>query len=473
MRLALYQRQLKSPAQAVGQSGLPSILLLLLLHIGLAFLFREMNLFSTIHAILVLVVGLYTALTSKDLARVVPFVAYIMGAEVLWRMTKAGVFWEYGKYAIVLLLLVALIKQRKPIKNFFFPLLSFLLLLPSALLTIEALGFTERSREFISFNLSGPLAVFMCVIFFSQVTINQEMLKKTVWAAVYPIIGILTIAVMSSLTAAEIYFGTESIFETSGGFGPNQVSAVLGLGALLLILYAIQPSKFVGRTLAIVVSLLLIVQSFLTFSRGGIINLAVALGAAFIFLLRRPGKIIRPLFVLFIILIVVGYVVFPQLEALTGGALSARFMDLDPVSRVDIAKQDIELFQSNPIAGVGPGMATNLRSGVSMVAAHTEYSRVLAEHGILGALSFLILIFMLFRSLLKTPSAMAQAWIVASAGWAAVEMAHAAMRIVAISVMLGFAFITFDLEDLPPVVQEHSSSRYKRFYRYQKRKNVN
>ncbi|MCK9246550.1 MAG: hypothetical protein M0P11_06305, partial [Anaerolineaceae bacterium] len=71
---------------------------MLLLHVGLAFLFRNFRIAATIHALLVLLLGLWTALTADNLVKVVPYAAYITGAELLWRMTRAGVFWEYGKY---------------------------------------------------------------------------------------------------------------------------------------------------------------------------------------------------------------------------------------------------------------------------------------------------------------------------------------------------------------------------------------
>ena len=469
MRLAMYRRKSQNPAKSVGQVSLSLNVFFLLLHIGLAFLFREVKFFSTIHALLVLFLGLYTALTAKDLVEVVPFGAYIIGAEVLWRMSKADVFWEYGKYAIVLIFLVAMFKQKKPLKNLLWPLFSFLLLLPSILLTLNSFGLTTKFRDTLSFTLSGPLSLVVCVIFFSQVSMNRETWIKTIWAAVYPIVGILSLAIESTLTATRIVFGSESVFETSGGFGPNQVSAILGLGALLLILYAIQPGKIKGKILALTLSLLLIIQSFLTFSRGGIINLVFAVGAAFIFLLRSPSRIVRPLFVLFIILVIIGTIVFPQLEELTGGALLARFTDLDPVSRIDLARMDIDLFQTNPVAGVGPGMSTLLRPKLSNIASHTEYSRILAEHGLLGVVSFLILFILLIKTLFTTKSAMIQALLVASAGWAAVEMTHSAMRIVAISFMFGLAFVTFDLEDELPSDQERQSSRFRGFHRFRKR----
>ena len=90
-------------------------------------------------------------------------------------------------------------------------------------------------------------------------------MTKTVWAMVYPIIGILTLAVYSTLTATTINFGSESVFVTSGGYGPNQVSALLGLGAFLLIMWMIQTNKKGGRFFSILLVLALVIQSFLTF----------------------------------------------------------------------------------------------------------------------------------------------------------------------------------------------------------------
>jgi len=472
MRTTNYKMLTRPGPKTIPVDSSAVICLLLALHVGLAMLFRYLSIAATIHAVMVLVLGLWTALTSDDLVKVIPYAAYIMGAEILWRMTGAGVFWEFGKYSVVLLFFVALIKHKEPLKNLRLSVFYFLLFVPSIYLTLEAFGFSSSTRDMISFNLSGPLATAMCIVFFSQVTINQDTLKKSVWAAVYPIVGVLTLAIQSTLTATAIDFGSESNFITSGGYGPNQVSAILGLGAMLLILYAIHPKKFNGRVIAIGLSLLLIAQSFLTFSRGGLYNLAIGLGLAFIVLLRKPTKIIRPFLVLFVVFIVVGFVVFPRLETLTGGALSERFSDIDPISRIGLAEGDYKLFLANPIAGVGVGMSNYLRGGIIGAASHTEYSRIMAEHGMLGILALMILLGMLLREFIKAPNPMSQAWLVALAGWAGVEMSHSAMRVVAVSFLLGFAFVTYKQEDNPSPEEEESSYVYYKFRRYEKKKRI-
>ncbi|MEE4176613.1 MAG: hypothetical protein V2I46_03795, partial [Bacteroides sp.] len=230
------------------------IILLIALHVALALAMRSITLLATLHALIVFVIGAWKAITAEDIKDVVPVVAYITGAEVLWRMTRAGVFWEFGKYATIAILILALLKKRK-IKGVGVPILFFIFLAPSILLTVDAFGLNERSRALISFNLSGPLAVSVCLLFFQQFKIKVSELQDWVWPMVYPILGVLTLAAYSTLTATEINFGTESVFITSGGFGPNQVSAALGLGALMLVMWAITAEKQGGRSLALLLAM--------------------------------------------------------------------------------------------------------------------------------------------------------------------------------------------------------------------------
>ena len=52
---------------------------------------------------------------------------------------------------------------------------------------------------------------------------------------VAPIIGVASLAVFS-LATTEAEFGSNSNFAGSGGYGPNQVSCMLALGAVLAVL---------------------------------------------------------------------------------------------------------------------------------------------------------------------------------------------------------------------------------------------
>ena len=61
-------------------------------------------------------------------------------------------------------------------------------------------------------------------------------------------------------------------------------------------------------------------------------------------------------------------------------------------NRYDIFLGDYYLWQENPIFGVGIGASQHLRTKVEEVIAHVELSRLMAEHGVLGILYFILLI---------------------------------------------------------------------------------
>src|SRR6186997_2370656 len=67
-------------------------------HIPLALLIYRSTMIATVHALTTFAVGLWWSMSgSRNVPRVVYTAAYIVGAEVLWRMTGATVFWEFGK----------------------------------------------------------------------------------------------------------------------------------------------------------------------------------------------------------------------------------------------------------------------------------------------------------------------------------------------------------------------------------------
>ncbi len=280
-----------SHEKSSGDSSGILIFTLLVLHMLFALLMRFSTAAATLHAILTIAVSLIIALTTKDIHKIVTAGAYICGSEVLWRMSEASVFWESGKYITVAIFGIALISRVK-VRNAGLPLLYIFLLLPSTILTLSQMGLTN-ARDALSSNLSGPLSMAVCILFLSQVTADRQDLKKWIWACVYPISGILSQAVYSTVTATEIQFGSESLFVTSGGFGPNQVSAMLGLGAFLLVLLFILERRWFVKIMAVALALGLIAQSFLTFSRGGVVNVVVALAAVIIHLIPNPKYIIR------------------------------------------------------------------------------------------------------------------------------------------------------------------------------------
>jgi O-Antigen ligase len=365
---------------------------------------------------------------------------YITGAEVLWRMTGSYSFWEGGKYAVAAVFIVAMIRHRR-LKPAISPVLYFALLVPSALLTLWTLP-GGGWRDAFSTNLSGPFSLMIAGCFFSQVTLSRQQLHKAFLMLIGPIIGIGAVALFEIVTAEKISFGRSSSLVTSGGFGPNQVSSILGLGALISFLLLVD--RKANLKLRIVSGLLIVffsAQSALTFSRGGLYNAAGAILLASLFLLKDPRTRFQFLMVAVLLVGTAYFLVLPRLDAFTGGALTARFEATTTTGREQLAQMDMDIFYDNPILGVGPGLAPWYHAGMGFKAmAHTEFTRLLAEHGIFGLAALLVFLTALAGNVLKQRSYEHRAFMAALSGWTLVYMLNAGMRVVAPSLMFGLTF---------------------------------
>ncbi len=413
---------------------------LLIAHIALAFVVRSSGLFATLYALITIGVGLYIALVSNNPKRIVWITAYIVGAEVLWRMTGANIFYETGKYAIIAILTIGFFRNNRG-RNAALPILYIILLSISIPLTIFSQGFSQNAREMISFNLSGPLALGVCVLYFSQIKLDLKELQQVAWGITLPTVSILVLAAYSTFSTEKVIFYLDSNFLTSGGFGPNQVSALLGLGAVMMFMVFITTPKIGLRLLSIGLMIAFLIQSALTFSRGGIYNVVVCIFLAVVhFLFQKKGK--GGVFIFLIFLSVIGgYFFYPQLDQFTGGLLTQRFQDVDTTGRVVIAQADIAIWERNILLGVGPGVSAYEAAQYfgRYVAAHTEYTRLLAEHGIPGILAIGLLAAIAIRAYFRAPGLQSKVWVVVLIAWPLVEMSHAAMRVAAISFLFGLA----------------------------------
>ncbi len=402
---------------------------------------------STIHSLVTLVVCCFMAFNRKHHEKTAYALAYIAASEVLWRMTKNHLIWEFGKYALSLVALISI--ATKGPKRVGMPLLFFMCLLPSiAILPFDIKGW-EVLRKELSFNLSGPLSLAICVVCFSKLKLTSEQLQKTFLAFLGPVAGIATITGMSAYSAREMFkYETESSAIGSGGFGPNQVSAILGLAAVFAFFYLLEnKNKKYIRGLMFFLGLLFATQSALTFSRGG---LYCAAGAAFFIIInlvqnkKTRNRIITSFIV---ILLAANFVALPALVKFTGGAILARFKDTSATGRESIFQDDINVFLKHPLLGVGPGEAKFSREKYGeVIASHSEISRLLGEHGMLGVISLMLLIIMGFSASKKSKHPTAKALVSSMIVWTLLNMLTAAMRVALGSFAFGLAFIQY----IPP-----------------------
>jgi O-antigen ligase len=419
--------------------SLAQICAFLAFNVLLAYLSRQSAILSTFAAWGVLLLGILWLLHDKKPIRLAYVCGYIMGAELLWRSTETRVFYEYGKYAIAFLLVLAVLKFRLLSTTSKWPVLYFILLLPSITLL------PSFDRKAISFFLSGPFVLAVSTMFFSALQLTEEQLKKIFIAVIGPTVGIAILAIYSTATASYLVFDTESNFVTSGGFGPVQISLQLGFGSLLAFFYAVLEKR--NRLISFLMLLLaiwLMSQSIFTFSRSGLYNSLAALliGALFFFRARRQR--INFVFIAALSVAVIYWVIFPALNEFTGGMLALRYQDMTSTSRQILARADWQAFVENPIFGVGPGQALHyhILAGIG-TSSHTEYTRLLAEHGSLGLLSLLMLLGVVIARVLIKASPTAKAMIMMLTAWALLYLLNTTMRTAAPGFIFGLCGAMF------------------------------
>ena len=432
--------------------------LITLLHLPLGILLYNVGPLAILHPVIVLVVGLTWAVRKHvRMGQVALAIGYLIGSEVLWRMAKVPIPWEFGKYGSALIIIAAVVRRSgHHIPRL--PVVYFVALLPSCFLTLLAFDL-EEAREILSSDMSGPLLLLLSCWFFANSRVTLPELRRLCVSILIPLICVSSVTLFYTVSAEEINFTQESNFATSGGFGPNQVSSMLGLGAfvafLTLIIFRNNTSYRIYFALAAV---LCAAQGMMTFSRGGTYNAMVAVLAVSLWELRKPAqswKRLAPVVVAGVMFLVL---VFPILNNLTGGSLQERFEDVGTARREDIATTDLKIFYENPLLGVGVGLAYDYRKrflGYKAMS-HTEFSRLLSEHGAFGVVALASLLGMTLLNLKRQRSNLGRALIIGTSAWSVMFMLNAGMRLGAPAFVWGLMFVTI-LSPLPRRIPRRSS----------------
>ncbi len=428
------------------------IALFLLAHMPLAYAMEAAWPLATVHAVLVVLAGIRWAWLGRT-RQVLYCLSYIAGCEVLWRMTEARVFWEYGKYALALVAMMALFAEwrRSGARlRTVLPLVLLVAVLPAIALALLQFGPAEAFDQ-ISFNLSAYVALGAAAFYYWERPVDRQTAANMLLALMAPSVGVLFLAAFSTFTQLGVdTFATASSWIRSGDFGANQVSNVLSLGALAgIVLLIILPRAQGARLLIGLLTVGMIVQGILTFSRGGLYSLILA-GLVFgLHLLTTPGARGRFLLLIGVFIALVFGVIYPWLNNLSTGAVTARFQDLDTTGRLQLAQADLMAFEDNPLLGAGVGGSSAYHEYVlgADIGAHTEYTRLLAEHGLFGILIMFLMGWMLLKRYLGNAPGLGRAVSAAMAVWALTVMVHSATRLVVVPFALVLAFMAWRLEE--------------------------
>lgn len=414
-------------------------LLIGLLHLPLGLLLYRAPSAAIVHPVAVFLIGVYWAVQRRySLDRVALAAGYLIGAEVLWRMAQVPIYWEFGKYGSAAIMIIALI-ARRPFKTPQLPLVYFLALIPACLITFFEFDPVD-ARGFISASMSGPLALAVSCWFFSNVRLTVPHVRRILFAIITPLLSVACVTLFYTVTIEDIQFNTESNLATSGGFGPNQVSAMLGLGVLLaagsVILFR---NSTTAKVILGAIAVFFAAQSVLTFSRGGMYNAVGGLLVLILFHFRNVADGAKRVLPILGFVWVFLWVVFPALNNFTGGKLLERFEEKGTTNRIEIVQTEIEIFLEHPVFGAGIGVGAG---GQGSPVTHTEFTRLIADHGSFGLVAIICLLVMTVNNLTRQRSTLGRALVAGFSVWAALFMLNAAMRLAAPSFILGMSFVT-------------------------------
>ncbi|HHT9077549.1 TPA: O-antigen ligase family protein [Flavobacterium psychrophilum] len=377
---------------------------IILLHIGLGILIYMASKLSIPYGLAILSVGLLTILKTQNTKnQVLYFCAYIVGSEVILRMTGGSLSYEIGKYSVILFMLMGIYFSGFS-RNSFLYWIFLILLLPGVLLATVTLKLDTDIQKSIAFNISGPVCLGISALYCYQRKITLKELDNILFCMLCPIITTVTYMFLYTPSVKKIITSTQSNFETSGGFGPNQVSTIVGLGVFIMFSRLVFHSK--KKQIIVLNTTLLLIMTFrgiITFSRGGMLSSAVMIALLLLilfFVTQRAAKI--KLFWMVVFSFVAFLIIWSYSSSQTNGLIAKRYANEDASGRVkstllsgreEIIGSEFDMFLANPIfgIGVGKGRENRLESTGESIASHNEISRMLAEHGSLGALGIVIL----------------------------------------------------------------------------------
>lgn len=331
--------------------------------------------------------------------------AYITGAEIFLRMTKGMVFYESGKYMVIIFMLMGMYHQGFKLKAW--PYLFYLaLLLPGVYVTYLGMNFTDVSfRKTILFNLSGPLSLAFSAIYCFQLQIKLKDFLKVMDYLLYPLIAMTIYVVVYTPESQNLFATAESNAAASGGWSGNQVATIFGLGIFALFARFLIPYKSKVIHLMMMGFLILMTfRAFLTFSRGGVVTAAlmiIAFSGLFYFKINlwRKAKLLTKFIVIGLGVVALWSYSVVRTDGMIvnryeGRSSQGELEDDITTGRVDILEQELDAFLAAPITGLGVGRTKFYRAeqtGIDLPS-HNEVTRMLGEHGFFGILALLVLL---------------------------------------------------------------------------------
>jgi hypothetical protein len=375
---------------------------IILSHVGIGFLLALSPFWAKVYAVLIVAVGLYLIIKHENKNHEVLYVAaYLVGSEVFLRTTQGNPFHEYGRYFVILFMVLGLYYSSFSKKAY--PYWAFLLcLIPSIFIAVNSLDSEVRKKIF--FDILGPVCLGVCGLYTYRRAISRQEMDNILLGIGLPVLACCSFLFLKYPLSEAVIKNTESQVFLSGNYAPNQMATLLGLGMFVFLMRFFLTSAS-GKMLFLngLLFCFIYYRGLLTFSRGGMIT-AMAMAVIFLFFILINYRKHFPVKLKIVFVLLAFPLVFILGSCQTDGLLFKRYNNQNPSGlyksyetegRNDIALDEIKQFQQNPIMGVGVGKTKETRSlkHGSSISTHNEITRMLAEHGLFGIAGILILLF--------------------------------------------------------------------------------
>ena len=436
---------------------------LVLIHLGIAFVIYSYRPISSV--ILFGVLAYFTFLIIQNENRnneALMAAAYIAGGEVFFRATDGMVFYETGKYMVIIFLVIGMFFKGTSSKTTPF-WLYLLILVPGIIVASITISYEADFRNLIAFNLSGPVALGVSALYCYYKKIKKVDFQKVILMLLLPLLSHMFYLYLYTPSLREGIISMSGNYAATGGYGPNQISSVLGMGAFLLVtrLFTVK-NKWIN-----IIDLILLgmmgYRAVITFSRGGVLTAiisAIAFLVIFYYKQDRKEKAKTNFKIILLGVAILSIWIFSSIQ--TFGLIDNRYASRNAAGelksdittgRVALLETELHAFYYHPFIGIGVGAGRAYREenlGIE-INTHNEISRLLAEHGLLGVIALLILIFVpiLFWTKFKN-----NYYFLAFMAFWFLTINHSAMRIALPAFVYGLALLYIVDEKKDPVHRE-------------------
>ncbi len=393
--------------------------------------------------------------------------AYVAGSEVYFRMTDGMIFYETGKYMIIIFLLVGMFFKGTSSKTVPYWLF-ILMMVPGILVSAINISYGAEFRKLVAFNLSGPVCLGIVAVYCYYKKIKKSDFEKVILMLLLPLISNMFYLYLYTPSLKESLINVSANYSATGGYGPNQISTIFGMGFFLISTRLFLVKDKLVNLIDFILLGLMGYRAVVTFSRGGVFTGIICISTFLIFYYYKMNRKSRSAVfrkILFIGAVGLGVWTFSLVK--TYGLIGNRYTNKDAsgklkaditTGRSELIETELHAFINHPILGIGVGKGTEYREeqlGIS-IATHNEISRMLSEQGLLGLISLLILIFVPVIFWFKFEN---NYYFLAFLAFWFLTINHSAMRIALPAFVYGLALLYIVDDKKDPVYRKRLAGR--------------